>query len=492
MADCKNISSRRYPFFATRKGREKVEDYDDVTAITAWNGLVVVSGTDLYYKGEKVGEVTAGEKQFACITTQIVIMPDKKCLDTRTKELIDLAVSVEINASISTTAPGDEDTEQAMTITGDFTSNFAKFNEGDVLHVTLDTDKFELMYEKAELSSGNTVVTFATGATGNFESKTYSSGETERKVPDFDYICEANNRIWGCVSDEQTIYASALGDPTRYYEFQGKETDSWAQPVSSAGEFTGCHKLGSTVLFFKEDTLHKIMGDYPSAYQVYSYSMDGVKRGCYKSLQVVNEMLIYMSRHGVCMYTGGSASYISDALGKKSYENGVAGVDGEHYFLSCKDDGNNQHLFVFDMKNNMWLREDNTKAVDFANDGGMVYMVSGGSLYILNEGDFEEDWYIQFNPIYESAKEKTKQFNKKHYVKLIIRAEVKKGHFATVMSRCDGGRWIEAGKIVGESNEMISLNFAINRCDKFEIRLEGTGEFTLMNMARIYTTGSER
>ena len=53
MADCKNISSRRYPFFATRKGREKVEDYDDVTAITAWNGLVVVSGTDLYYKGEK-------------------------------------------------------------------------------------------------------------------------------------------------------------------------------------------------------------------------------------------------------------------------------------------------------------------------------------------------------------------------------------------------------------------------------------------------------
>lgn len=93
---------------------------------------------------------------------------------------------------------------------------------------------------------------------------------------------------------------------------------------------------------------------------------------------------------------------------------------------------------------------------------------------------------------HESVTKKTKQFNKKHYVKLIIRAEVKKGHFATVMSRCDGGRWIEAGKIVGESNEMISLNFAINRCDKFEIRLEGTGEFTLMNMARIYTTGSER
>lgn len=497
MSDCKNITSDRFPYFTTRKGREKVSDYSDVSSITSWDGLVVVSGTKLYYKGELVeGSLTEGPKQFACINTKIVIMPDKKYLDMRTMALVDMAVSIGITDSVTTVEPDEGDTTQQMIIAStSYVDTFSALVNGDVVKVTLEDDVFDLTFDSVAENASTTVVTFQTGGSGNFENKTYTTGtrKVERRIPDFDYICEANNRIWGCVNDEQTIYASALGDPTNFYDYSGESTDSYAVPVGSAGKFTGCHKLGASVLFFKEDTLHKILGDYPSNYSIYSYSMDGVKDGCSKSMQVINEQMVYLSRNGVCMYSGGSASIISQALGNKKFENGVSGTDGEYYYLSCKE-GNNQHLLVFDIKRNMWLREDDMKVVDFANDGGYLYALNDADdkLYILNKGDFNEDWYIQFNPIYEMETKNRVAFGKKHYVKLIIRAELDKGNYAVVKARCDGGRWEEVGKIVGASKDVVIKTLAINRCDKFEIRFEGEGTFTLLNMDRLFTIGSER
>lgn len=497
MSDCKNITSERFPYFSTRKGRELVDTYSDVSSMTSWDGLVVVSGTSLFYKGVQVqGSVTEGPKQFACINTKIVIMPDKKYLDMRTMALVDMAVAINITDSVTTTAPDEDDVTQKMTIAAStYLDAFSALVKGDVVKITLGDDTYDLTYDSASISGSTTVVLFQKGGEGNFETKTYSSGtrKVERRVPDFDYICEANNRIWGCVNDEQTIYASALGDPTNFYDYSGESTDSYAVPVGSAGKFTGCHKLGASVLFFKEDTLHKIMGDYPANYQIYSYSMDGVRDGCHKSMQVINEMLVYLSRNGVCMYSGGSASIISQALGNKKYENGVSGVDGEYYYLSCKE-GNNQHVFVYDIKRNMWLREDDMKVVDFASDGGYLYAVNDvdKKLYIFNKGTFTEDWYIQLNPLYEMETKNRVAFGKKHYVKLMLRVEIDKGSYAVIKARCDDGRWEEAGKIIGTTSGVVVKTLAINRCDKFEIRIEGNGAFTLLNMDRLFTIGSER
>lgn len=502
MSDCKNITSDRFPYFSTRKGRERIDTYSNVSALTSWDGLVVVCGTKLYYKGVEIqGSLTSGEKQFACINTKIVIMPDKKYLDMRTNELVDMAVAIDITNSVTTVAPGETDITQTMTIAATaqnvqtYVTQFSKLKTGDVVRITLGSDVFDLSFESARASGNNCVVTFAVGASGNFSSKTYSSGtrSVQRRIPDMDYICESNNRIWGCSSDAQTIYACAEGDPTNFYDYSGESTDSWTQPVGSAGKFTGCHKLGASVLFYKEDTLHKVMGDYPANYTIYSYSLDGVKDGCAKSMQVVNEMLMYLSRNGVCMYSGGSTNIISQALGDKKYDDGVAGTDGKYYYLSCRE-GTNRHLFVYNMKLNLWLREDDIRVVDFANDGGHLYALNDtdDKIYILNQGVFDEDWYIQFNPVYEMETKNRLAFAKKHYVKLVIRAEIDKGNYAVVKARCDGGRWEEVGKIVGASRDVVVKTFAINRCDKFELRLEGKGAFTLLNMDRLFTMGSDR
>ena len=55
----------------------------------------------------------------------------------------------------------------------------------------------------------------------------------ERKIPELDYICESENRLWGVSNAKQTIYASAMGDPTNFFTYEGLATDSYALAVGS-------------------------------------------------------------------------------------------------------------------------------------------------------------------------------------------------------------------------------------------------------------------
>ena len=56
----------------------------------------------------------------------------------------------------------------------------------------------------------------------------------ERRVPDLDYVTECDNRVWGCSSKENVIYACRLGDPTNWFSYRGIAADSYAVTVGSA------------------------------------------------------------------------------------------------------------------------------------------------------------------------------------------------------------------------------------------------------------------
>lgn len=86
LAQAKNLSDVRYPYLSPRNPRGK-EEKTSPTAIFSWDGkLILVDGTTLYYDGEAVGTVSAGEKQFAVVNTKLCIWPDKAYLDLKTKE----------------------------------------------------------------------------------------------------------------------------------------------------------------------------------------------------------------------------------------------------------------------------------------------------------------------------------------------------------------------------------------------------------------------
>lgn len=531
MADCLNMSTRRFPYFSTRRGRQElkgnphpVNGYTNVIGMTAWNKLVVISTknftvdpiTDapegyayIYYDGELIkaptgndpGLVTDSPKQFAVVNTKLVIMPDKVYVDLPTKRLVNMQVNINISASIVVTAPAVEDPYQVITITNGYSAYhelFDQLEEGDWVLLNLRgttnvTDLYVCFVESAK-SGNNLLVTFKHNPT--IDAGTYTSGTVERRIPDFDYICSSDNRLWGCVNSEQQILVSAYGDPKMFYDYEGTGSSSWAVAVTSEGNFTGCIRLGSSVLFFKEYCLHKVVGGNPTEYMMYAYTMEGVKEGCSESMQVVNETLIYLGNNGVHTYTGGTPASISRELGDKELSEGVAGTDGENYYLSCKE-GQRRDLFVYSTKNGMWIREDDVKVDYFTRLESTLLMCTGGKIYKVDTGDFgNEDWYIRFNEVREyftkRGKSSGSELNKKKYSKLIIRAEVPRGGYFTVKVKCDNGRWDEVGKVIGAFENVTRMVVPLNRCDKFDIQLEGKGEFTLMNIARVYSTGSER
>ena len=121
----------------------------------------------------------------------------------------------------------------------------------------------------------------------------------ERRVPDLDYITECDNRVWGCSSKENVIYACKLGDPTNWFSYRGIAADSYAVTVGSDGAFTGAATCMGYALFFKENTLHKLYGSKPSDFQLTSLRCRGVAKNAARSLCVLNETLYYLSPDGV-------------------------------------------------------------------------------------------------------------------------------------------------------------------------------------------------
>lgn len=487
LRECENISARRYPYFTTRHGRTQQKRgealYQNVTGLTAWNKLVVIEKTDdtkatLYYDGEAIGTLTPGEKQFAVVNTKMVIMPDKVYFDMPTKSIKPMAASV----------TGSKATFSANYITVSWDTDLTTlFAVGDAVKISGCT---------TNAGNNKTVVITALTSTRITTSANAFTAATEastaitiaREIPDMDFICESENRLWGCSSEKQTIYASALGDPTNFNVFEGLSTDSYAVAVGSEGNFTGCCKLTSSVLFWKETKLHKMLGGYPAEYALYTYDIDGLMSGCHKSLQVINEVLYYMGLHGVYAYSGGVPSLISSCFGEKKFSDAVGGSDGDTYFLSVLDEENNSHLLSYETRYNIWTREDGTKATDFARVGRDLYFAdSSGAVWLADNSQSDKtlEWNMQFVPFYETIS------GHKAYSKITMRFELPKQSFVTVEIKLDNKPWRQVGKLIGSVQDIATLRLPVNRCDKFELRLSGRGECTLLSLYREFYVGSD-
>lgn len=481
IAESQNLSARRFPYISTRAARRKLEPYSGVTAIAAWEKLVVVQGNELLYDGEVVGSLDEthkdAERQFAVVNTKLVIWPDKMYLDIGTKELKYLGAKA--------SGKGAKFTASTMTVTGwpDLTT---LFRVGDT--VTISGCSVKTGNNK-DITVKGVTDTKLTVAENGFVAATETVELTiERRVPDLDYICESENRLWGCSNSSKTIHVSALGDPTNFYTNDGLSTDAYTLAVGSEGEFTGCCKLSTSVLFWKENILHKMLGSYPAEYSLYTYNIEGLRRGCHKSLQVINEVLFYMGSHGVYAYSGGSPSLISACFGDHDMTQAVAGNDGDHYYLSVLD-GEQRRFLVYDTRLAVWLQEDDTQCVDFARLGREVYFLDkdDGTVWLVDAetDDPDIEWHAQFVPFYETAQ------GRKSYSKIKLRVEMPKGAWLRAEVRCDGGPWREAGKIVGKDHDTIPLQIAFSRCDRFEVRLSGHGPCAILSMLREFSVGSD-
>jgi len=470
-AECKNLSSEKFPCITPRRERVKVGEYTSPTTLHAKDGLMVIDGTKVLYEGRQVGTVTEGRKQTATVGNYVCIFPDKVYYNAAEDTFQSMEASY--------TASGLVFTDCTITTTGaDW-----PFRVGDAVKITGCSKAYN---NKTPIVRGveGKVLTFYENV---FEAGTESGSVTlAREVPDLDYICESNYRLWGCKGD--TIYCSKYLDPLNFSVNDGIASDSWAIQVGTEGDFTGCIPYGQHICFFKEHTLHKIYGSKPSNYQLVSASVYGVQKGCEKSMCMINEQLIYKGLHGVYAYTGGIPDLLSENFGARRYTDAVAASDGERYYISMQESGN-WHLFVFDMLKGIWLEEDNIQAVDMAFHDGSVYLLcaDGQLLKVDRNGSLEDiEWSVTFCPFNETMDER------KGYSRFSMRVDMAAGAWLSVDVKTDQDKqWHEVYTTHNERARTIGVPIRPTRCDSVSIRVRGQGDCTIKAFVREFTVGSD-
>ena len=323
-----------------------------------------------------------------------------------------------------------------------------------------------------------------------------STLKLERTMPKMDFVIEANNRLWGChygiVNGEvvNEIYCSKLGDFKNWRCYMGISTDSWTASCGTDGQFTGAITHMGYPLFFKENCVHKVYGNYPANFQIQTTPCIGVQKDCHKSLAMVNTTLFYKGRSGVCAYDGSLPVEISYALGNEAYSEAVGGAHGNKYYISMKDAEGNPHLFVFDVAKSMWHQEDGIPVDSFCSCGGELYAISDGQI-ITMLGSWEKDtepveWMVETGEIGISSPDM------KYISRLTVRMSMDIGTEVRIYAQYDfSEEWEQLCTLTGNSLRSFSLPIRPKRCDHMKLRIEGEGAAKIYSITKTIEQGSE-
>lgn len=531
--DTKNLCATNYPVMSPRAQRAKVRELTNPQGLFARSGLCWVDEGRFYYESVQYGgELTAGGKQFVGMGAYILIFPDGMRFNASTKEVDWLSARYEATGTVTAqmckydgsdlgkVTAGDEEPEGAEK--GDYwldtsgeahvlrvntadgwtsvATTFVRisaagigkaFKKGDVVEISGMAEESLNGYREIQTITDDSVVVI-----GLIDQQTTQEGgmKAAREVPEMDFVCELNNRIWGCSSAKSEIYASRLGDATNWRAYSGLAGDSYAATVGTAGEFTGCCAFGGQALFFKEDILHKVMGTKPANFQITDVPLRGVQKGSEKSLCIVNESLMYKSRESVVVYDGGTPMDVSDALGPGMFFDAAAGAQGSRYYISMRDEAGNWHMFVFDEEKGLWFREDETHATHFAQRAGQLYFLTDGGVMTAVRGLQEPgaeaegpiEWYAETGDMLVELPDN------KYVSRIQIRAGVDKGATLKLEMQYDSsGEWVTIFERGYSRKASFTAPIIPMRCDHFRMRISGKGRSCIYGISKEMEMGSE-
>jgi hypothetical protein len=319
----------------------------------------------------------------------------------------------------------------------------------------------------------------------------------ERKMPSVDFVTESGNRLWACkygVSNNgevvNEIYASKLGDFKNWNCFMGLSTDSYAASCGTDGQFTGAITHMGYPLFFKENCVHKVYGNYPANFQIQTTACRGVQKDCHKSMAIVNETLFYKARSGVCAYDGSLPVEVSYALGNEAYGEAVGGSHGNKYYISMKDVYGEQRLFVYDIAKGMWHKEDDIQVSEFCSCRGELYAISGTDIItMLGSGTKDTEtveWMVETGEIGISSPDM------KYISRLTLRMSMDIGAEVSIYAQYDfSDAWESQCTLTSTNLRSFSIPIRPKRCDHMKLRIEGVGNVNIYSLTKTIEQGSE-
>ena len=548
--DMRNLSGKDYPNLSNRRKRGLVRTFAAPGGLIEKDALCWVENGTLYVNGvaTAINGLSAGEKQLVGMGAYIVIFPDKVYYNTENAadrgsleatytntgavnyEPCDVDGNVYTIASTGATEPANPTNGQIWADTSGSAPALMQYSSAEAMWVAIPT-----VYTKITFTSQGTVpglfkaydgvtitgthypddldgekILYGVGGAagsaldylvvvGLLTAALTNQADTitvKRSVPTMNYVCECQNRLWGCyygVKGTETvneIYCCALGDFRNWSQYLGLSTDSWTASVGSDGAWTGAVNYLGHPCFFKENRIHVVTVSSQGAHQIEETICRGVQKGSWKSLQVVDETLYYKSPTDVCAWQGGFPTGVSQALGDVKYGTAAAGTLGGDYYISMKDAANAWHLFVLDTKTGLWFREDELHAQYFCRVDDELYCVDADKHLLALRGttgtlETNISWMA------ESGIQMYEYPDHKYLSRFNVKVQLGEGATMAIALQYDSGQWVNWGSIKKRGLHTTLIPIRPRRCDHLKVRFTGTGDVQLFSVARILEQGSD-
>jgi len=556
--DMLNMTSLHYPLLANRPKRGQVSTLTKPGGMIEKDALCYVANGSLYVNGTETGltGLADGEKQLVGMGAYICVFPDKKYYNTEDATdcgsmeasyssgagstvdyyPCDAEGTVYTNITASTTEPTNPANGALWADTSGNTTVLMQYSSTQAMWVSIPTVYTKIVfrttgsipalfkqYDGVKISgcsalsdlNGDKILyglggSGATGATaedyiivvGLITAASEAQQDTvtiTRTLPDMDYVCECQNRLWGCyyglsggkIINE--IYCCALGDFKNWRQYMGLATDSWTASVGSDGQWTGAANYLGHPCFFKEERIHAVSVSSEGAHQIQETVCRGVQKGSWKSLVVVDETLFYKSRTDICAWQGGFPVNVSIALGdEEKYSSAAAGCFRGKYYISMKDSANHWHLLVYDTRTKLWHREDDLHAICFCRVDDELYCIESGTnkLWALmgSAGTKESSvsWMAESGILYYEYA------NRKYLSRFTVKVWLAEGASMKVWIQYDSdGVWKDVGTVTRKGMGTTLLPVKPRRCDHLKIKFTGTGDAKVFSVTRILEVGSD-
>ena len=548
--DMKNMTSDHYPVLSPRKKRGFYVKPASPQGLIAKEDICYVDGSEFVIGTERIDmglSVAAKDcpKKLVSMGAYVIIMPDKKYINTvDAADFGDIEAAFESSTEVSfelSTISGEvyadtvispDEPENPKNLdywidTSTVPNSLKQYSETSGMWVSIATtyikisatgigSKFNqydgvtisgIVSEKLKDLNGTMVVwakgddyIVVVGLLDEVIKQTAAQGtvKVERRMPNMDYLVESGNRLWGCRYGEAVngdfvneIYASKLGDFRNWNCFMNVSTDSYAASCGTDGPFTGSITFLGSPLFFKENCVHKVFGNYPANFQIQDTACRGVQSGCNESLAIVNETLFYKARSGICAFDGSLPVEVSYALGSEVYNSAVGGAHGNKYYVSMKDLHGMWHLFVYDTARKMWHKEDNLHALAFCAHKGELYCIDDDAKNIITMfGSGTEDtakvqWMVETGEMGIATPDM------KYISSLNVRLSLDAGTKVDFYAKYDmSDEWVYICTVFGTNLRSYFIPIRPRRCDHMKLRVNGEGMGQVYSITKTIERGS--
>ena len=495
----RNLSPRRMPDGATRPPRGLLLSdlgEGEPHGLVAFGGdLYFVRGTVLYRMDSdaviSLGTVSDTDKRFFVFEDRLYIFPDKLYVQAgevslRSMEIDSGEVSGAVFRGSTVTLP------DGMTWTG------LGFRAGDCLRVVnadMDLPAPEGYYRIKHISGREATLV------EKFSAVSESTARFCRVVPDLDRVCVNGDRVYGVAG--KAVYVSAVGSPLDFYS--GGDGDGRGGAIlqlSSEGNITACAAWQGYVVFFKEDSICKLLGTRSDSFTLQERPAVGVSERLADTVCEVGGALYYLNERGVYRYGGQEPERIS-ALGGMWIGDGIGGTDGAAYYLALNN-GGNWRQYCYLPEERAWFPEDGMHPRGMVCRNGFLCIQDGAGDLWLTSSDGRDPFCLSdeqevlgpvrsslvLPPDYEFQPEGCRLTG------VFVRATGREGSvlevFADFADGLGGGDANGVGEVSlgvaegGMTDRLFRFPVVPHSCDGVRIRLDMTGEWVIHGVIREY------